>query len=165
MKIVKNILLALLLALLVIQFFHPKKNISKVTSTNHISSIYTLPSDVGGILSKACYDCHSNNTRYPWYNNIQPLAWWLDDHVNEGKNELNFDEFATYRIAKQYHKIEEVIEQVKEGEMPLSSYTFIHSAADLNGQQRSLLVNWAESVKNKMKETYPADSLVRKKRA
>lgn len=103
----------MLVALIGMQFFRPVKNVSLPVSHGRIASIYTVPSDVDSILKESCNDCHSNNTRYPRYSNIQPVARWLKDHIDEGKRELNFDEFASYGIRKQYHKLEEVIDQVK----------------------------------------------------
>jgi hypothetical protein len=164
MRIVKKIILVLLVVLIIMQFFHPKKNLASSKSASNISAVYNVSTDVSGILDKACNDCHSNNTKYPWYNNIQPVAWWLNNHIKEGKRGLNFDEFKSYRPAKQYHKLEELIDQVKKEEMPLTSYTIIHTEAKLTDEQKSSLVTWAESVRNVMKEKYPADSLVRKKR-
>jgi hypothetical protein len=165
MKVLKNIILLLVVVLIIMQFFHPKKNQSTGQSQNGIATIYNVPPDVNGILKKACNDCHSNNTVYPWYNNIQPVAWWLNNHIEEGKRELNFDEFKTYRPVRQYNKLKEVIEQVKKGEMPLTSYTIIHTDAKLTDPEKSALVAWAESIRNSMKQTYPPDSLIRKKKA
>lgn len=93
---------------------------------------------------------------------MQPVGWWLDDHVNEGKRELNFDEFATYSLRKQYHKLEEIVEQVKEKEMPLNSYTWIHKDADLTDVQRQQLTGWADQLMADMKSKYPLDSLIKK---
>jgi hypothetical protein len=163
MKRFKTILLVLLLIVVVIQFFHPKRNISTAASPNDISALYPMKSEVDIILKKACNDCHSNNTRYPWYANIQPVAWWLNDHVRDGKRGLNFNEFATYPLRRQYRKLEEIKEQVKEGEMPLSSYTLIHTDANLTAGEKASLTNWVDSIRNVMKATYPADSLARKK--
>lgn len=163
MKVLKPILVVLLIVLIIIQFFHPAKNISAAQSPNDIAAVYNEPDNVRTILNKACNDCHSNNTRYPWYNNIQPVAWLLDHHVQEGKHELNFNEFGTYPVRKQYHKLEEVTEQVKEGEMPLSSYTLIHTDAKLIDQEKATLTDWVNSIRATMKAKYPADSLVRKR--
>ncbi|GEO10693.1 heme-binding domain-containing protein [Segetibacter aerophilus] len=164
MKSFKKVLVGLLVLLIIIQFFHPAKNTSSAMSPNRIAAVYAVPADVDTILKKACNDCHSNNTRYPWYNNIQPVAWWLDDHVREGKRGLNFDEFATYRISKQYHRMEDIVELVKEDEMPLGSYTLVHTEAKLTEQEKSSLIAWAGSIRDMMKMKYPADSLVRKKK-
>src|SRR3954470_14936683 len=131
MKAFKKVILILLVVLIIMQFFHPAKNLSATPSPNNIANVYSVPANVNDILDKACNDCHSNNTRYPWYNNIQPVAWWLANHVKEGKQELNFNEFGTYNLRKQYHKLEEVTEQVKEDEMPLGSYTLVHTDARL----------------------------------
>ena len=159
-KILKSIGLILLAALVIIQFFHPAKNVAATLSEHHISKLYAVPANVEQILVKACYDCHSNNTKYPWYSKIQPVDWWLNDHINEGKRKLNFDEFTTYRIARQYKKLYECITEVKEGEMPLSSYTLIHKNAILTDAEKEALFTWCETVRDSIKAKYPADSLV-----
>ncbi|MES2850009.1 MAG: heme-binding domain-containing protein, partial [Bacteroidota bacterium] len=109
----RRILLILLLIFGVIQFFHPDKNTdnSETADTNDISRMMTVPANVQEILQKSCYDCHSNNTNYPWYAEIQPVSWWLNNHIKEGKSEVNFNEFSTYGIRRQYKKLEEIIEQ------------------------------------------------------
>ncbi|HLP96444.1 MAG TPA: heme-binding domain-containing protein, partial [Saprospiraceae bacterium] len=119
---------------------------------------------VNTILEVACNDCHSNLTRYPWYANIQPVASWLANHVDEGKRELNFSTFTTRKVAVQNHKFEEIIEMVNEGEMPLGSYTWTHRDAVLSDAQKKLLVEWAQSCMDTLKANYPADSLILKRR-
>jgi len=146
----KKIAYGLLAALVIIQFFRPEKNLSTAKSPNDISNKYTLSADVEGILKTSCYDCHSNNTVYPWYFNIQPVAWWLQDHVNEGKRELDFSEFLTYSPKKARHKLEEVNDLVKEGEMPLASYTIIHRNAKLSEEQKLTIANWATGLMNEI---------------
>lgn len=153
---------ALIAVLVIIQFFGIEKNVTTTPAEQDISKLYTVPADVAAILKTSCNDCHSNNTIYPWYSKIQPVAWWLQHHVNEGKHELNFNEFASYSIRRQYRKLEEVIEQVKENEMPLGSYTLIHKDAKLTDQQKATLTNWAQSIRDSIKAKYPADSLVKK---
>ena len=162
-KILKRTLQILLLAFILIQFIRPAKNRANDISNNDISKIYAVPADVEAILKSSCYDCHSNNTVYPWYAEVQPVAWWLADHVKEGKKELNFSEFATYRIGRQYRKLEAINKQVKEGEMPLESYLWIHNNAKLSDAQKLILANWVTSIRDTIKANYPADSLVRKK--
>ncbi|WP_119080514.1 heme-binding domain-containing protein [Chitinophaga alhagiae] len=164
MKVWKTLGWALLAILVVIQFFRPARNTAAVPSANDISTAYAVPAEVSTILGKACNDCHSNNTTYPWYASVQPVAWWLAKHVNDGKRHLNFSEFTAYPLARQFHKLEETVEMVNEKEMPLNSYTIIHTNATLTDAERKLLVNWCESIKDTMRARYPADSLVRKKR-
>ena len=165
-KILKPLALFFLIVFVIIQFFRPEKNINTgaAASINDITTIYQVPEDVHSILKTSCYDCHSNNTNYPWYSNFQPVAWWLNDHIVEGKKEINFSEFASYRIGKKYKKLEEIIEQVKEDEMPLTSYTIIHRDALLNKDQKLSLTNWATSIMDSIKVQYPEDSLKRPKR-
>ncbi len=159
----KKIIIALIAIFIGIQFFRPAKNKAAGTQANSIDNVFPVPENVKVILNKSCMDCHSNNTHYPWYDNIQPVSWWLDNHVKEGKREINFDEYATYNLRRKYHKMEEVVEQMKSGEMPLKSYTVTHADARLNQQEKQLLIDWAESVMNDMKARYPADSLMKKK--
>jgi DNA replicative helicase MCM subunit Mcm2 (Cdc46/Mcm family) len=159
----KKIMLFLLAALVVIQFIRPKKNKTTDPQPNFIGNTFTIPGEVKTILAKACNDCHSNNTNYPWYSNFQPVLWWLNDHITDGKKELNFDEYTGRRLRFQYHKMEEVIEQVKEGEMPLNSYTWIHKDAILTDAEKATITGWAQSVMDTLKARYPMDSLIRKK--
>lgn len=163
MKIFKKLLIVLLVVFVVAQAFRPEKNNSNDTSKD-ISNSYVVPENVKTILAKACNDCHSNNTRYPWYAEIQPVAWWINDHVKDGKKHLNFNEFDGYRIARQYKKLEECIEEVKDGEMPLTSYTIIHKDAKLSDDEKQILFTWCEIVRDSIKARYPADSLVIKKK-
>jgi hypothetical protein len=162
-KFLRYTAIFLLAALIVIQFFRPKKNKQEGEAVNHISKAYAIPAAATTILEKACYDCHSNNTRYPWYANVQPVAWWLDEHVRDGKKELNFSEFAAYNQRRQYKKMEEVIDEVKEGKMPLNSYTWTHKDAKLTAEEKTTITNWAQSVMDTLKARYPIDSLIRKK--
>lgn len=162
MKVIfKKIGLLLLVCLVLIQFIRPAKNNGVVDSSKQIATVSLLPQDVNIILKKACYDCHSNNTFYPWYSNIQPVYFWLNHHIKEGKGELNFDEFASYRLRKQYHKMEEIVEQIKENEMPLSSYTLIHKDAVLTEVEKNTLIDWATAIMDTMKTKYPIDSLMK----
>lgn len=143
----KRAVLILFVLLVLIQFIRPARNLSAATSPNDITQIYRVPEPVKVLLSKACNDCHSNNTHYPWYTNVQPVGLWLQHHVNEGKHELNFSEFGAYPAKRQYHKLEEVAKQVKHDEMPLSSYLWVHSDAKLSDADKQLLINWANELR------------------
>ncbi|HEX7844156.1 MAG TPA: heme-binding domain-containing protein [Chitinophagaceae bacterium] len=159
----KKILLFLLVALIIIQFIHPKRNKAEGAQPNYIGNSFVIPDDVKGILAKACNDCHSNNTVYPWYSKLQPVDWWMDKHVRNGKKGLNFDEYTNRSLRYQYHKMEETIEMIKENEMPLSSYTWIHKNAILTEEEKNKVIHWSESIMDTMKAKYPIDSLIRKK--
>ncbi len=162
-KILKRVFQVLLLAFIIIQFFRPEKNKAEGISNNDISKLYPVPEDVGSILKTSCYDCHSNNTVYPWYANVQPVAWWIGDHIEHAKKDLDFSEFTTYSIRRQYRKLEEVNDLVKKNEMPLDSYLWIHKDAKLSDGQKLIIANWVSSLRDSIKANYPADSLVRKK--
>ncbi|MGB5436599.1 MAG: heme-binding domain-containing protein [Maribacter sp.] len=156
----KKILIGLGIVLIIIQFIHPEKNESNDLMYD-ISTKYEVPGDVNHLLQVSCNDCHSNKTEYPWYANVQPVAWWLNDHVVDGKKHLNFSEFTKLPLFVQNHKLEETVEMVEEMEMPLPSYTYfgLHAEAKLTEAQRKMIVDWAKDQMDYLKQTYPADSL------
>ena len=162
-KILKVVLVVLLIGLIVIQFIKPEKNQGEEIASQQITGRHAVPENVQQILQTSCYDCHSNTTKYPWYSRVQPVAWFLDDHIVEGKKELNFSTFSTSSAARRYKKFKEIDEQVKKGEMPLTSYTLIHRDAVLTPEQKTALETWAVNSMKEMEAQYPADSLKRKR--
>ncbi|UKJ06108.1 heme-binding domain-containing protein [Solitalea lacus] len=164
MSLRKKILYGFLAVIVIIQFIRPAKNQSDGISANDISKHYSVPVDVQEALKTACMDCHSNNTVYPWYANIQPVAWWLQHHVDEGKDELNFSEFGAYSPKKANHKLKEVIESQQEGWMPIDSYTFLHKDAVLTQQQKDAIVNWAKVIQQQIKSANPGVDFTEKKK-
>ena len=161
----KKILIVLGVVFIVIQFIRPDKNLSN-DLTYDISTKYSEPGEVSDILKISCYDCHSNKTEYPWYSYIQPVTWWINDHITNGKRHINYSNFTNLPIANQNRKLEETIEQVDKNEMPLESYTFLglHKEANLTDDQRKKVIEWARTQMDMLKATYPADSLVMKRR-
>ncbi len=141
-SILKKILIVLFIGLVVIQVFHPVENKNIEITASDITKIYELPDSIHQILSKACYDCHSNNTKYPWYNRVQPVAWWLNDHINEGKRHVNFSEFGKNTNLKQAKKLRKCAKEIEEGGMPLDSYLWIHKEADLTKEEKQYLITW-----------------------
>ncbi|MBT8269389.1 MAG: heme-binding domain-containing protein [Flavobacteriaceae bacterium] len=149
MKIVKKILIFLLIVFMIMQFFGPDRNEGDLSSLDAFISDTNPPDDVHQTLKMACFDCHSNKTRYPWYNRITPVNYWIADHVRHGKGEFNMSEWNTYSDKKKDHKLEEVVEEVKKKHMPLDSYTWIHSDAKLTEEQISALAGWADRARLK----------------
>jgi len=137
----------IIVLLIIIQFFDTEKNIAASLSENTIEKHHAVPDHIQKLLKTSCYDCHSNMTVYPSYSNIQPVKWWLADHVNSGKRHLNFDEFNTYPKEKKLKKLDEIAETVRSGEMPLTSYTVIHHNAKLSSSDKSEIEQWVKEVK------------------
>lgn len=162
-RIIKVTLVILLIALITIQFIKPPKNAGEEIAENQITAMHPVPENVQQILKVSCYDCHSNTTNYPWYSRTQPAAWFLNDHIIEGKKELNFSTFSTSSASRRYKKFKEIGEQVKTGEMPLTSYTIVHRNAVLNAEEKSAIELWAANSMKEMEAQYPPDSLKRKK--
>ncbi len=131
MKIVKIIAIILLVAFVGIQFIPTTRNQSDTVPSTDFMLVNNVPETIQKKLQVSCYDCHSNNTQYPWYNKIQPVAWFLEDHIKEGKAELNFNEWDSLSSRRKASKLRSIIKQIENGEMPLDSYTLIHSDANL----------------------------------
>ncbi len=117
---------------------------------NDIAYQFPMSREVGAILKKACYDCHSNQTVYPWYAHLQPLHWYLNDHIQSGKKELNFSEFASYSVRKQQNKLRAIASSIESGAMPLTSYQWLHSSAVLSESEKQLLLNWIENAQDRL---------------
>ncbi len=143
----KRVALAILFLLIIFQFFRIDKTVKPVDISTDVISLTNADAEVASILKVSCYDCHSNQPTYPWYTNIAPVSWWIKHHINEGSHHLNFSEWGNYSQKKKDHKLEECIEMVEGGEMPMSSYTLMHKDATLSAEQKKKLLNWFTSIK------------------
>lgn len=101
--------------------------------------------DVAGMLKASCYDCHSNESKYPWYSSVAPASWLVAKDVREAREELNFSTWADYDMMEKLEKLDDISIEVKEGEMPMEIYTAIHTSAKLDDAQRQLIIAWAEA--------------------
>ncbi|MDT0646464.1 heme-binding domain-containing protein [Zunongwangia sp. F260] len=146
MKFLKIIGLVLLVAFVGIQFIPANRNQSDYISKSDFTEIYEVPENINTILQTSCYDCHSNYTNYPWYNKIQPFTWYLNDHIEEGKAELNFSEFGEYSSRRKSSKLRSISSQVEDGEMPLKSYTLMHWDAKLSDKEKEEFTAWMDSL-------------------
>jgi hypothetical protein len=146
----KKILLIVLAILIIIQFIRPAKNQSIAPTPADVFTVYPAADSVQQIVRTACYNCHSNNTVYPWYDNIQPVGWWLNNHIKEGKRELNFSEFANFTPKRKDNKLKKIGEELKEKGMPLPSYLWVHKEARLTDPQREAIINWAAEAKKQL---------------
>lgn len=148
--IVKIAVLIMFVAFVGIQFIPTTRNQSDKILETDITKTFNVPNDVQNVLKTSCYDCHSNNTNYPWYNRIQPAAWYLEGHITDGKKELNFSEFGDYSDRRKKSKLKSIISQIESDEMPLPSYTYIHWDAKLSPQEKKLLENWINDLQKNL---------------
>jgi cytochrome c553 len=136
---------ALLMLLLVLQFFQINKTNPEIKPGEDFLVINKTEASTAKLLKDACYDCHSHETKYPWYTNVVPLSWWIKKHIVKGREELNFSTWATYTAKKADHKLEESIEMLEEKKMPLKSYVIAHSEAKLSADQIKQLSDYFRS--------------------
>jgi hypothetical protein len=149
MRVAKKIFLGVAVTLVAIQFVRPAKN-DAPAGPDDLTAKYAPPPEVKRMLETACYDCHSNRTRYPWYAHVQPVGWWLASHINDGKDALNFSEFGSYSAHRQAKKLQSLSDEVTEHSMPLKSYTWIHHDAIFSDTQIKTLADWADSLAEKI---------------
>ncbi|PQJ82894.1 heme-binding domain-containing protein [Polaribacter glomeratus] len=150
MKIVKIILLVLLVAFVGLQFVPTALNTSDVVPKTDFMMVNNVPEIIKNKLQVSCYDCHSNNTAYPWYNKIQPVAWILEDHIKKGKDELNFSEWDLLSSRRKASKLRSIIKQIESNEMPLESYTLIHRNALFSLVEKQKIIEYISELKNNL---------------
>lgn len=150
MKIVKIIAIVLLVVFVGIQFIPSSRNQSDSVPETDFMLVNDVPENIQNKLQVSCYDCHSNNTQYPWYNKVQPVAWFLEDHIKEGKAELNFNEWDSLSTRRKTSKLRSIIKQIENGEMPLDSYAFIHRDARFSEAEAEEIINWVTQLKDSL---------------
>ena len=146
----KKILIGLAVLFIIIQFFSIDKSNPPVEAGVDMIEVVQVPAEIEAILKTSCYDCHTNETIYPWYTNVAPVSWWIKKHVNEGRDELNFSEWGSYSLRRKDHKLDEIVELVDEDEMPLKSYLLVHGEASLSTEQKAQLVDWAKALREEL---------------
>lgn len=150
-KYIKKIGVAIVILFIGIQFIPKNYNKSNKISTTDFITTFNAPKKIASQLKISCYDCHSNNTIYPWYHKIQPVALFMEDHIDEGKEELNFSEFGRYSKRKQKLKLKAIINEIKDDEMPLWSYTLIHRNAIISEKNKKFLEEWLTNLRDSLK--------------
>jgi hypothetical protein len=158
LKILGFVALVIIIAM---QFFRVDKNTPTVIASNSFQAIMQPPANLHELMVLACYDCHSYDSKYPWYSNIAPISWFLQNHIVEGRDHLNFSTWGDYAPSDQKELLEEMAKEIQEGKMPLKSYTIIHKDALLSATEQSELVSWLSQNGNtkstKVKKQYDED--------
>jgi hypothetical protein len=141
----RKIIVGLFFLVVVSQAIRPKKNAGIPSGPTDITTKVAVPESVMVVLKQSCYDCHSDYSAYTWYDEITPVSWWVANHIEEGKRELNFTHFGEYTAKKMDHKMEEIAETVEKEQMPLPSYLWTHGEAKLTQKQKQVLIDWANN--------------------
>jgi hypothetical protein len=140
------------------QVARPDRSNPREDAARTLEATLSPPAEVSAVLARACADCHSSRTRWPWYTNVAPLSWWTANHVHEGRRELSFSSWGSYSPRKQAHKLEEICEQVTEGDMPLGSYLLVHRDARLSAADVKLVCDWATREHTRLAASLPAEA-------
>jgi hypothetical protein len=146
--------IGLVVLFLGLQFVRPAKTNPPVDEAHHLVNQLEVPDEVSDVFRRACYDCHSNDTRWPWYSKFAPVSWFVIDHVNHGRRHLNFSDWARYSRQDQEKTLAEIQETVRSNAMPLSSYTLIHRDAVLSDTDKKMISDWANAQRQRL--SHPA---------
>lgn len=152
-KALKWAAIVILLLFIAAQAYRPDLSGPPVDETKTMRATAQLTPEVGAIFDRACNDCHSSKTAWPWYSQVAPVSWWLKSHVDQGRRELNFSEWGTYSQRKATVKLKEICEQVESGEMPLKSYLPMHPAAKLSDADKKLICDWTAQEQKRIAAT------------
>ena len=147
-----QILLILFVVFILIQFIRPKKNLGEAIGSGSVFQEVSVPAHTQQLLKNACFNCHSDHTKYPWYGYVAPVSWWLTSHINGAKDHLNFSEWNNYSRKDQISKLNKLCEEIKDGDMPLASYKLMHKKARLTSEDVKEICSWADSTAYKILE-------------
>lgn len=151
-KALKIIAIILFAGFIIIQFFRPDFTNPPVNASETLEATTEVPENVRAILKRSCYDCHSHETAYPWYSKIQPSAWFLKSHIDDGRRHLNFSTWDTLELRRKKKKLEEICEETEGKAMPLPSYLWIHWDAVLSAEDGVALCDWAKAERARLEE-------------
>lgn len=154
-RVLKISIIVIVVAFIVGQFIRPDFSNPPVVPSETLAASTVVPADVQMVITRSCGDCHSNETQYPWYSKVTPFNWYLSNHINEGRREMNFSVWNTYPAKKKLRKLEELCEQIEHGEMPLPSYLWIHQDAALTDSDRTLLCDWSKAESTRLSAEAP----------
>jgi len=146
MKLQQKILAGLAASILAIQLVRPTEKVAAAPGPGDLLVQHPAPEPVRRLLVAACYDCHSDQTRYPWYAAVEPVGWWLADHVRDARTKLNFSIFGTLPARQAVHRLDQCVDAINHGEMPLGSYQIVHGDARLSDEDKTLLTAWFQAV-------------------
>lgn len=150
LKVLRWVVIVLVAGLVIAQFFGPAKTNPPVNSADVMEARQQVPPPVTAILDRSCNDCHSNKTRWPWYASVAPVSWFVIDHVNEGRDNMNLSEWGRYDQGEVDGKLKKICREVKSGDMPLSSYTPLHPGSKLSADDVKTLCAWTDAERARM---------------
>jgi len=149
-RVLKIITIIVVVLFLGIQVVRPARTNPAVDESQTIFARTQMTPSVAAILNRSCNDCHSNKTVWPWYTQLAPVSWWLSNHVNEGRHNLNYSEWGHLNADRQERKLRQICDQVQDGNMPLSSYLPMHPKARLSEEDKKTLCDWTEAERQRL---------------
>jgi hypothetical protein len=153
-KILKWMAIGLAIIFAALQFVRPARTNPPVDEARTILAHTRITPEVARILDRSCNDCHSNQTRWPWYSNVAPVSWFVVNHVNVGRREMNLSDWAQYSADDQQGFLKKICREVKSGQMPLSSYLRLHGEAQLSDEDVRTLCDWASAESQRLSQTF-----------
>jgi hypothetical protein len=151
-KTIKLLAIVIIALVVLIQLYKPERYFTEEITSDHITKQLPVPSNVESILKRSCYDCHSNQTKWPWYSAVAPVSWFVISDVSRGRGKMNFSEWGKYSKNKQGIKLDNICDEITEGKMPLKQYLYIHKDAVLSQEEKDILCKWSKEEAKKLGE-------------
>ncbi len=148
MKFIKIVFIVLFIMFILAQFVSIDKTNPEFDASTDLITMENPPAEIVKILKSTCYDCHSNETIWPWYSSVAPVSWMVEKHVIDGRDNLNFSYWGEFDEEDKAYVIEEIIEEIEEGAMPIPGYDITHPQAKLTDEQKEKLFVWLRSLQN-----------------
>lgn len=149
-KVVKWIAVGFVAVFISIQLVQPERTNPPVDESKTIYAIVNVPPEAKAIFERSCYDCHSNNTKWPWYAHVAPVSWLTARDVKKGRSGLNLSTWGNYKKKRQITKLDQISQRLTEDEMPLKSYRLMHPGAVLSKAEIDLVTRWAEKERDRL---------------
>jgi hypothetical protein len=144
------------------QFFQPDRSNPPVDESKTIYASLNVPPEVKAIFERSCYDCHSNNTNWPWYSYIAPTSWLTASDVKTGRTNLNLSTWGTYKRSRQINKLDQISDQLGDDKMPLKKYRLMHPNAALSKAEVDMVCAWAEKERDRLSGTDSTETTEKK---
>lgn len=145
-KVIKYLVILIIIAFVVIQFFGPDRTTASNMTPDDINKKMQVPVNIQGIFKRSCYDCHSNETKWPWYSSVAPVSWVIADDITKGKAKMNFSEWGKMKESKQEERLSDICEQINEDKMPLPKYLLLHKDDALSKAEKDTIYSWVKSL-------------------
>lgn len=152
-RVLRSIAIAAVAGAFVIQIVRPARTNPLTDPAGTLTASAHVPAGVQDVLVRGCADCHSNDTRWPWYSNVAPISWFVIDHVNHGRRHFNYSDWAQDDRDRTPKLLKDICQLTRKGAMPMTSYLWLHPDSRLSESDVALLCDWSDAMRREIPST------------